>query len=157
MNEESPRPLLGWREWVSLPDLGIPWIKAKVDTGARSSSLQAESIERFRSAGADRVRFVLHPLPRHEATAFTVEADLLDVRSVKSSTGVPEDRPTIRTLVRLGDDEWPVVITLAKRADMRFRMLLGRSAIAGRFRVDPGLSYQVGKRPLDLPRTRSRS
>ena len=153
MNEDPSRPILGWREWLSLPELGVPWLKAKVDTGARSSSIQADSIERFRTAGVDRVRFVLHPLPRHEATSFTVEADLLDVRSVKSSTGVPEERPTIRTLVRLGDDEWPVVVTLAKRADMRFRMLLGRSAIAGRYRVDPALSYQMGTRPKDLPRT----
>lgn len=138
---------MGWREWVALPQLGIPWIKAKVDTGARSSSIQALGVERFRAEGRDRVRFRVHPLQRDASHTVQAEADLVDVRRVRSSNGRWEDRPTIITTVSMAGREWPVEITLARRESMGFRMLLGRTALKGRFLVDPGRSYLTGKKP----------
>ena len=147
MNGSRDLPSVGWREWLALPELGIPRIKVKVDTGARTSAIQSENVERFRSGGVDRVRFIVHPLQRDESVAVRIEADLLDMRSVRSSSGVAEERPTIRTRVVMGAVEWEIELTLARRVPMRFRMLLGRTAIRNRFLVDPGRSYLVGTRP----------
>ena len=147
MNGSRNLPALGWREWLALPDLGIPRIKAKVDTGARTSAIQSENVERFRAGGVDRVRFIVHPMQRDESVVARIETDLLDMRSVRSSSGVLEERPTILTRVVMGEMEWEIELTLATRVPMRFRMLLGRTAIRNRFLVDPGRSYLVGPRP----------
>lgn len=139
-------PLIGWREWLALPKLGVTQIKAKVDTGARSSSLHAWDIEEFSRGGVRWVRFVLHPLQRSQEETIRAEARLLEYRTVRSSTGHQSLRPVIITPVDLLGQTWPIELTLASRDEMGFRMLLGREAVRNRFLVDPGASY-VGGRP----------
>jgi hypothetical protein len=134
-------PSIGWREWVGLPDLGDAVTKAKVDTGARSSALHAFDLHRFRRNGTEWVRFDLHPLQRKTLPSLTVEAMVADERRVTSSTGKSQLRPVIVTSIELGDQRWPIELTLTRRDEMGFRMLLGRQAIRGRYVVDPGRSY----------------
>lgn len=138
-------PTIGWREYVSLPDLKIPAIKVKVDTGARSSSLHAFELELFTHKGLDYVRFKIHPIQRNDTRIVEVETPVFDMRSVKSSSGESSVRPVIVTLVELLGVTWPIELTLANRDQMGFRMLLGREAIRGRMLVDPGRSYLGGK------------
>ena len=138
---QPDRPLIGWREWVALPGLGIDCVKAKIDTGARSSALHAFGIERGRAEGRDRVAFYTYPYQRRDGDAVSCSAELLDIRTVRSSNGLEEERLFIRTLARLHGVEWNIDLTLTERTDMRFRMLLGREAIRGRFLVDAGQSF----------------
>lgn len=140
-------PVLGWREWVSLPELGILRIKAKVDTGARSSALHAVEVEELEVDGEQRVRFVLMPEQRQGDLQHRIEAPLVDRRSVRSSSGTATMRPVVRVQVGVGGVRWPVEVTLARRDDMGFRMLLGRTAVRGRFLVDPGRSFVQGDPP----------
>ncbi len=142
----SPLPALGWREWVALPDLGIDSIKAKVDTGARTSSLHAYGIEPFERDGEHWVRFRVHPIQHDGYTTVKVETPLLEQRWVKSSSGHKSFRCVILTNVTLMGQTWPIELTLVRRDDMGFRMLLGREAVRGRFLVDPGLSFAAGRR-----------
>ncbi len=138
-------PHVGWREWVGLPELGVPHIKAKIDTGARSSAIHAFDIETVRRGGAAYVRFVLHPLQRRAARSVAVEVPLLGERQVKSSNGHVSRRPVIRTAVEILGERREVELTLVLRDEMGFRMLLGREAIRDRFLVDPGRSYLAGR------------
>ncbi len=139
--------VVGWREWLSLPGIGIPAIKAKVDTGARTSSLHTYYTERFRKDRKGYIRFGVHPLQRRRDLTLTCTAELLDQRLVSDSGGHRELRWVIETPVRLGELEWSLELTLTDRDSMLFRMLLGRTAMAGRIFVDPESSYLVGRRP----------
>jgi hypothetical protein len=134
-------PSIGWREWVSLPELGIDKIKAKVDTGARTSALHAFSLELFKENNKDRIRFDIHPLQHNTVKMVTCIADVVDLRWVSDSGGHREERYVIHTPVVMGEDIWPIEITLTERDTMLFRMLLGRSAIRQRFVVNPARSF----------------
>ena len=137
---------LGWREWAGLPELGINRIKTKVDTGARTSALHAFEIRSFTENGVQRVEFKIHPKQRDNESVIVCTSDVLDERVVTDSGGHKENRWVIVTPVSIGPHSWPIEITLTARDDMRFRMLLGRTAINGRARVDPSRSYIVGKK-----------
>ena len=133
---------------MALPDLGIPRIKCKVDTGARSSALHAFFLEPFEMHGKQRIRFGIHPLQRRTDRECICTADVLDRRVVTDSGGHCEQRYVIETTVVLGDDAWSAEITLTDRDTMRFRMLLGRTAIKNKFVVNPASSYLVGRPKL---------
>jgi hypothetical protein len=137
---------LGWREWVGLPDLRLPLIKVKVDTGARTSTLHAFYVEAFRRGGEDCVRFGVHPLQKRSDIEVYCEAQVLDCRSVSDSGGHRERRYVIRTELEICGRSWPIDLTLTNREDMLFRMLLGRTAIAGYGIVDPARSFVGGRR-----------
>jgi hypothetical protein len=140
---DSPkRPVIGWREWVALPDLKIERIKVKVDTGARSSSLHASDI-RILVQTHPVVQFKVHPMQGENRVEIECESPLLEQRWVRSSNGKRELRPVIRTRVGLGEETWPIDVTLTSRDSMGFRMLLGREAVRRRFTVDPGVSFLV--------------
>lgn len=142
-NPPRSRELLGWREWVRLSAIGIPAIRAKVDTGARTSALNARRIEPFDLDGAPWVRFTLR---RPRARDLVCAAAVTEKRVVKDSGGHAEERFVIETAVAIGarPGTWPIEITLADRGDMSFAMLLGRTAIRHRFAVDPALSFVAG-------------
>lgn len=142
-----PLPLMGWREYLTLPALGIERIKVKVDTGARSSALHAFDIQQIERNGLIVVQFKVHPQQRSTTKTIQAEAPLLDQRLVKSSVGHAQLRPVIQTQVALGEQAWPIELTLTSRDQMGFRMLLGREAIRRRFWVDPGRSYLQRSRP----------
>jgi hypothetical protein len=137
-------PLIGWREWLALPQLGLPAIKAKIDTGARSSSLHIASIEEYQRDGRTWLRFALAP-GRRRANLVMCEALAHDRREVTDSGGHTTARWFIRTVVCLAGASWEAEINLTNRRDMLFPMLLGRSALRGRFRIDPDLTYVCGR------------
>jgi hypothetical protein len=144
--------LIGWREWVALPQLGVAAIKAKVDTGARSSSLHAWDIEIVPGSAPTRLRFVLHPFEDDESLTVRADALLVDVRDVRSSNGEVERRPVVRTSAALAGRRFRIDLTLTRRDEMGFRMLLGRSAIRRRFVIDPCRSFVGGGSTVTPPR-----
>lgn len=143
----TKRRMVGWREWVGLPELNLNGVKAKVDTGARSSCLHAYDIREVRRRGRLWLVFKVHPLQRNDKYVVECESPLLEYRQVTSSNGTRELRPAIRTDIELGGFRWPIDLTLTRRDGMGFRMLLGREALRGQFTVDPGRSYLVSRRP----------
>ncbi|QIL19943.1 RimK/LysX family protein [Thermomonas sp. HDW16] len=130
---------VGWREWVLLPELGLPRLRAKVDTGARSSALHVERQWRFVEGGVPWVGFVL--VPRRHAVAVAASAAVVDERMVTDSGGHRTLRVFVRTKLRLAGVEREIEINLADRCGMRFPLLLGRTALADAFVVDPAGSY----------------
>lgn len=139
--------IIGWQEWVGFPELGIKRIKAKIDTGAKTSALHAEDIQIHKTkAGVYRASFFVTPLksnPRYKAHC---HADLIDQRYVRSSNGQRELRTTIATILHIGEYSYPIELTLTNRDSMGFRLLIGRSAIAHNFLIDPHHSFTFGKR-----------
>ena len=138
--------VLGWREWIALPELGIERIKAKVDTGARTSTLHAFSLQPFDENGTNRIRFDMHPLQHNTKRVITCEADVVDIRWVTDSGGHSEQRYVIQTPIVVNNFSWSIEVTLTERDTMLFRMLLARNAIRGRFMVDPSRSFLMSKR-----------
>jgi hypothetical protein len=134
-------PIVGWRENIALPQLNVNFIKAKIDTGARSSALHAFKIEEFKQQDRLMIRFQIHPFQRDDQRIVTAEAELLEYRHIKSSNGQIQHRPVILTTIQLGTQQWPIELTLTNRDVMGFRMLLGRQALRDRFLIDPGKSF----------------
>jgi hypothetical protein len=149
---------IGWREWVGLPDLGVEAVKAKIDTGARTSALHAWNIEPFRKGGALWVRFEIHPIQRSEARKVVCEARAIDERTVRNSGGGVERRYIIKTDMQLGTSRWPIELALTNRDQMGFRMLLGRTALGRRTLIVPNRSFLSSPRsPLKQRRGRHRA
>jgi len=141
----TDRSILGWREWVALPELNIVQIKAKIDTGARSSALHAYTIEPYRKGGQRWVMFAIHPKQRRSDVSIECHAPIKDRRMVSDSGGHKQRRYVIETRLILGESIITSEITLTNRDSMLFRMLIGRTAMNGRFIVDPSASYLQGK------------
>lgn len=142
-----PKVEIGWRELLELPDLSTTPIKAKIDTGARTSAIHAFGLKVERVDGVDLARFELHPVQRSASDATMVSLPVHRYRKVRSSDGRSELRPSVYTTARLGEATWPIELTLTSRDAMGFRMLLGRSALRGRFLVNVGRSYMISKNP----------
>jgi hypothetical protein len=144
LQAEVQKTVIGWREWVSLPDLGIAHIKAKVDTGAKTSALHAFYVQPFERDGMPWVRFGVHPLQSTATQVIECEALVKDVRRVTDSGGHAEMRPVIETTLVVHGEMRLIELTLTDRENMMFRMLLGRSALKRRFVVDSGKSFLLG-------------
>jgi hypothetical protein len=146
--------ILGWREWATFPGLGIPAIKAKVDTGARTSTLHAFEVDTRDPPHPGWVRFAVHPLQRRQDIVAWCTAPIVEERMISDSGGHRECRLVIRTPVRVGDQEWEIEMSLTNRDTMLFRLLLGRTALRGRFVVDPLRSFLTGRRRYRYPEER---
>ena len=140
------KAVLGWREWLGFPELGIPQVKAKVDTGARTSCLHAFSVKPFQREEQTWVNFGIHPLQGNNSEEIWCEAPVKEQRTVRDSGGHEELRYVIETLVTIGAAEHRVEVTLTDRDTMKFRVFLGRTAIRGQYLVDSGRSYLKGKK-----------
>ncbi len=140
--EKTP---VGWREWVSLPSLAIPGIKAKIDTGARTSSIHASNIEVINKKGKRYARFTVYPLYNNRKIFIDCLTEIIDEKKVTDSGGKSEMRYFIRTDLVMGERRWEIDVTLTNREGMRFRMLLGREALAGKVIIDPKRQYLTGR------------
>jgi ribosomal protein S6--L-glutamate ligase len=145
MTQKESKIVIGSEEWCSFPELGVPAIKARVDSGAKTSSIHAFNIQRFRRDGEAWVSFEVHPLQNNRRTVIRCERPIYDKRVVKSSSGVAETRYVVIAAIRFGSDIWDIELTLANRDSMGYRMLLGREAMSGRMIVDPSLSFCMGE------------
>jgi hypothetical protein len=146
---------VGWREWIALPEWGIDAIKAKIDTGARTSAIHADDIELFEREGVSWVRFLIRPWQRSDADAALIEAPRIDHRTITSSSGTRTDRPVVLAPIVLGGRAIDAEITLTSRDEMGFRMLIGREALTQGFTVDSTASY-LGGRPKKAVRQKNR-
>ncbi|WP_336660453.1 ATP-dependent zinc protease family protein [Leucobacter sp. USHLN153] len=147
--------LTGWREWVRLTGIGVPWIKAKIDTGAQTSALHATEIEEFDRSGEPWVRFLVQPWQVDDEDAVAVELPVHDRRTVRSSSGHAQLRPVVMMRIGLAGRGITAEVTLTDREEMGFRMLIGREALRQGFVVDPAASY-VGGKPVRQIRRRNR-
>jgi hypothetical protein len=151
MTSETNLTTIGWREWVALPDLGLPAVKTKVDTGARTSALHAFLIEPYTEDDIDMLRFLIHPIQHNQDFQVECRCPVFDRREVTDSGGNTEMRYVIQSDMVFGRERWPIELTLTNRDTMAFRMLLGRRAMEDRYIVDPAASYLKGKlRPRKL-------
>jgi len=149
-------PVIGWREWVALPDFGIDAIKAKIDTGARTSAIHAFDIRPFTERGVPWVSFVLRPAQRHRNPSIQCAAPVVDERKIRSSNGEQERRHVIEVEARLGETVWLIELSLTNRDELGFRMLLGREAVRRHFLVDPDRSYLIDRCFADVTTTSKR-
>ncbi len=140
------KSIIGWREWCVFPELGLPEVLAKIDTGAKTSSLHAFKIAVFVRDGQDWARFKVHPVQRHRYPEISCEAPIIDERAVTSSNGKAESRLVVLTTMTLGLSSFKTELTLTNRDDMGFRLLIGRQSLNKRFVVDPSLSFTLGDR-----------
>lgn len=147
-----PKSMLtvGWREWLALPDLSIPAIKAKIDTGARTSALHTYFVEEYLENSTPMVRFGIHPVQKREDVEVIYRIKIFDRRVVTDSGGHEEERIVIKTPVKIAEQQWDVEITLTNRENMYFRMLLGRTAMKGKMVIDPAKSFLVGKEKTEV-------
>ena len=145
MTNENSKIIVGSEEWCSFPGLGVPAIKARVDSGAKTSSMHAFNIHKFRREGQSWVSFEVHPLQNDRRTVIRCERPVIDKRVVKSSSGASETRYVIGATIKVATDTWDIELTLANRDSMGYRMLLGREAMSGRMLVDPSLSFCLGE------------
>lgn len=139
------RMIVGNQEWCAFPDLGIPAIKARIDSGAKTSSIHAFNISPFKRDGQSWVSFEVHPLQNNRRTVVRCEKPVIDKRSIKSSSGISESRYVISAPIKIGGELWDIQLTLANRDSMGFRMLLGREAMEGKIVIDPGESFRLGE------------
>ena len=146
LNFSPSQQIIGWRENVTLPKLNIPVIKAKIDTGARSSALHAFNIRELELNGSKIIQFQVHPRQRDSQTTVTAKAELLEYRKIRNSGGIAQLRPVIKTQIELGKQIWAIELSLTDRDVMGFRMLLGRQAVRNKFLVDPGKSFLQSRR-----------
>jgi len=144
--------LAGWREWVQLPDVGVPWIKAKLDTGAQTSSIHAYNVEAFDRDGVAWVRFHIRPWQRSDADEAEVERPVHDVRRVRSSSGHVQERFVVLLPLVLIGHEVTAEVTLSNRDAMGFRMLIGREALSRGFVVDSARSFLGDRAPRPMRR-----
>jgi len=142
----NSRRIAGWREWVGLAGLGVESIKAKLDTGARTSAIHAFDVESYSRDGEQRVRLFIHPVQKDDTLKIACDERVADIRTVSNPGGRREKRFIIRTDLRLGGDVWPIDLSLTDRDEMGFRLLIGRTAMEGRLMVDPDHSFQLGKK-----------
>jgi ribosomal protein S6--L-glutamate ligase len=152
MVSADDRMVVGSQEWCAFPGLAIPAIKARVDSGAKTSSIHAFNIQPFKRKGDPWVSFEVHPLQNNRKTVVRCECPVVDKRQVKSSSGDSQPRFVISAELKLGGEVWEVELTLANRDSMGYRMLLGREAMRGRILVDPSASFEqgeIGKSQLD--------
>jgi hypothetical protein len=148
----TKKKVIGWREWVELPGLKVGRIKAKLDTGARTSALHAFNLKRYTKYGAAHVRFDVHPVQRKRKPTVRCRALVIDHRTVTDSGGRREERPVIRTTLKLGKSLYRIELTLTDRDEMGFRLLLGRQALRRRYLIDPARSFVIARKR----KTRSR-
>ncbi len=141
---------IGWREWVGLPGLGIDAVKAKVDTGARTSAIHAFGVQSFEVEGVEWVRFQVHPRQRSKLPTITCEHPVHDRRLIRSSNGQQQTRVIIKTRLEIGGSAWPIELSLASRDELGFRMLLGRQGLRKKVLIDPARSYVTGKRSIEF-------
>ncbi|MCC9644850.1 RimK/LysX family protein [Rhodopirellula sp. JC740] len=147
----DPLVVIGWREWVGLPELKVRHVKAKIDTGARSSSLHAFDVETYFDGDIERVRFSIHPVQKRDDVHVEADVPILERRHVRSSNGETSERIVIRTSLEILRRRIMVDLTLANRDSMGFRMLVGREAIRNRFLVDSAASFLAGRRKRKRP------
>lgn len=147
MKQATDKIIIGSEEWCAFPGLGIPAVKARVDSGAKTSSIHAFNIQKIRRNGESWISFEVHPLQGDRRTVIRCEQPILDKRLVKSSSGIAETRYVVAAKIKVGDVSWDIEITLANRDSMGYRMLLGREAMSGRMLVDPSLSFCLGEMP----------
>ncbi len=153
MPESKDKIVVGSEEWCALPLLGIPAIKARVDSGARTTAIHAFNIKSFKRGQVPWVSFEVHPLQKNRRTIVRCEAKVLDKRMVKSSSGIAEKRYVIQTTLEHDNKSWEIEVTLSNRDSMGYRMLLGREAMIGRILVDPAASFlggEVAENTLEL-------
>ncbi len=144
-NRKPEKTCIGWREWIGFPELGVDRMKAKIDTGAKTSAIHAFRIKKTGDAEDPRVEFYLHPVQRRKNPEVRCSARLVDERPIKSSNGALEIRYVIVTPMQLGSSIWNVELTLTDRDQMGFRALVGRAAIRKRYIVDPSASFLMGQ------------